>query len=96
MKNPPFIAVNATPAMSGHFATLYAWSEDEELGGFYEPYETGFGRYATWQEAEVEAARWAEEMEIEHHPLTQADVDEAERRLAELRARVANMKETRE
>jgi hypothetical protein len=63
-KHPPYITV--TEGMSGHFAVMVAWNSD--LGGFYEPWETGVGRYATKQEAELEAQQWAADEEVEYRP----------------------------
>lgn len=60
----PFISVNKIPAMSGYFATMWHW-QTEDFGSFWEPYETGFGRYATYEEAVVEARAWAELEDIE-------------------------------
>ena len=45
--------VSVTKGMSGHFAVIYWWNPD--MGGFFEPWETGFGRYPTEDEAHVEA-----------------------------------------
>lgn len=49
------------PALSGYFAVMYWWhpgKNDNE--GFWEPWETGIGRYATKEEAIAEAKEWAE------------------------------------
>lgn len=50
---PPYIGV--TQGMSGHFAVLYSADAD----GFYEPGQTGLGRFATRDEALEEATFWA-------------------------------------
>lgn len=56
-EHPPFISVSR--GMSGYFAVLMAWTtQDDECG--YEPWNTGFGRYATREEAVREAREWAE------------------------------------
>ena len=60
----PFITVNTERAMSGHFATLWHWAT-EDFGSFWEPYESGFGRYATVEEACVEGRMWASEIGVE-------------------------------
>lgn len=65
----PFVSCNYTPAMSGHFATLWGWTEAEDGHGFWEPYETGIGRYATLDEAEAEGRFWAEEIGVEFRPV---------------------------
>lgn len=57
--HPPFISV--TQGMSGHFAVLMWWNPE----GFYEPWDTGFGRYSTREEAIREARSWAEAEELE-------------------------------
>lgn len=96
------IAVNCSPAMSGYFATLYdySWMEDEskEHGGFWfpEPYATGFGRYATWEEANAEGEQWAAAEGLEFQPATQERVDRAKAETERLRARTARIRELRE
>jgi hypothetical protein len=62
--NDPFITV--TSGMSGYFAVLMVWNE--EHGGFYEPYTTGFGRYKTPVQAAIEAKEWAEDEEVNYIP----------------------------
>lgn len=61
----PYITI--TSGMSGYFAVHLWWNTD--LGGFYEPWETGIGRYATIEEAIEEARDWAinEEMQFIDH-----------------------------
>jgi hypothetical protein len=51
----PYICVSE--GMSGHYAVLVVWNE--ECGGFYEPQETGCGRYETRADAIEEAQSWA-------------------------------------
>ena len=53
--------ISTTSGMSGYFAVMYWWNPD----GFWEPYQTGLGRYATKQEAEIEGRSWAEAEELE-------------------------------
>ena len=60
--NKPYMTV--TQGMSGYFAVLMTWND--EFDGFYEPYQTGVGRYETKEEAEVEAKQWAEEEGVEY------------------------------
>lgn len=50
--------VSVTEGMSGHFAVIYWWNKVD--GGFWEPWNTGFGRYATEDEARVEAIALSE------------------------------------
>lgn len=93
MSKAPFIAVNATPAMSGHFATLWTWDREDEM---YYPWTSGFGRYTTWQEAEVEAAHWAEDEGIEHRKLTQEIVDKCVTANERSRQRAARVRQLRD
>ena len=53
--------IGVTSGMSGFFAVMYWWNPE----GFWEPYQTCFGRYATRAEAEEEARQWAEAEELE-------------------------------
>lgn len=46
------------PALSGYFAVMYWWNP--EMDGFWEPWQTGIGRYATREEAVKEGKAWAE------------------------------------
>lgn len=46
--------------MSEHFAVHMWLNEEEDFGPFWEPYDTGAYRYATREEAVVEAKEWAE------------------------------------
>lgn len=62
---PPFITT--TKGMSGYFAVMYHWSKTEH-GGFWEPYDTGMGRYATKAEAEAEAIAWSEMDQLDFIP----------------------------
>lgn len=45
--------VTVDEGMSGHFAVIYWFNPD--MGGFWEPWDTGIGRYATEDEARIEA-----------------------------------------
>lgn len=64
----PFITT--TQGMSGWFAVMYWWNK--ENGGFWEPYETGFGRYSEEARAIEEAKIWAEAEEIAYQPRLEA------------------------
>jgi hypothetical protein len=48
--------ITTTSGISGHFAVHVWWNPE----GFWEPYNTGIGRYATNAEAVEEAKAWAE------------------------------------
>jgi len=50
--------VSVTEGMSGHFAVIFWWNP--ELGGFWEPWDTGIGRYPNEDEARVEAIALAD------------------------------------
>lgn len=45
--------VTVTEAMSGHLAVIIWWNP--EMGGFWEPWDTGIGRHLTEDDARVEA-----------------------------------------
>lgn len=55
--------VTVTCGIRGWFAVMMWWNQ--ELGGFWEPWNTGDGSYATAREAEVDAKCWAEAEGIE-------------------------------
>jgi len=55
--------ITVTKGMSGYFAVMFWWNS--ELDGFWEPWTTGIGRYATQQEAIEEGIDWAEMEELE-------------------------------
>lgn len=57
--------ITVTEGMSGFFAVRMWLNEEEDFGPFWEPYETGMGRYATREEAEVEAKEWADQTAME-------------------------------
>ncbi len=50
--------ITTTYGSSGHFAVMLWWNPD--LGGFWEPWTTGTGRYASSADAVVEGREWAE------------------------------------
>lgn len=55
--------VTTTKGMRGYFAVQVWWNPD--LGGFWEPWQSGIGSYATQREAEVDARAWAESEGLE-------------------------------
>lgn len=59
--------ITVTEGMSGFFA-VHMWLNDMEhdISPFWEPWETGIGRYTTREEAEREAKWWAEQSEMEY------------------------------
>ena len=50
--------------ISGCWFAVLVW-KNPDMGGFYEPYDTGVGRYATPDEAEKEARMWAADEGVE-------------------------------
>lgn len=60
MKPSDFPVIGVTQGMSGYFAVHYWWNPE----GFPEPYNSGFGRYATELEAAQEAQQWALDEDI--------------------------------
>lgn len=55
--------ITITKGISGYFA-VHMWMNTEDYPNdisFWEPYDTGFGRYPTYQQAEMEALQWAAE-----------------------------------
>jgi hypothetical protein len=56
--------ITVTQGMSGYFAVLMWWNP--ELGGFWEPWQTGCGRYASREQAVAEAKSWARDEELEY------------------------------
>ena len=58
--------ITVTEGMSGFFAVHMWLNEEEDFGPFWEPYDTGYGRYNTREEAEVEAKAWAGEVGYEY------------------------------
>ena len=65
MKPSNFITV--TQGMSGWFA-VEMWYNNEDYAdyGFWEPWQTGVGRYATREQAIVEAKDWANDCDLEY------------------------------
>lgn len=53
--------ITVTKGMAGWFAVQMEWNDELEI---YEPYTTGFGRYESKEEAEIEAKDWAEAEEL--------------------------------
>jgi hypothetical protein len=56
--------ITTTSGMSGYFAVQMWLNNEDTTCVFPEPYDTGFGRYATKAEAENEARLWAENENI--------------------------------
>lgn len=58
---------------SGFAAVCYWQNKDEpELGPFWEPWQTGIGRYTNEEEAEEEAMNWAFAEDIKYIPRGEA------------------------
>lgn len=58
--------ITVTEGMSGFFAVHMWLNEEEDFGPFWEPYDTGYGRYNTREEAEREAREWSMESGYEY------------------------------
>lgn len=56
--------ITTTHAPSGHFAVMMWWNPEND--GFYEPYNTGAGRYRTREPACEEAIAWAQAEGVEY------------------------------
>lgn len=75
MKPSDFPVISVTQGMSGYFAVMYWWNP--EMGGFPEPYETGFGRYPDRASAIVEAVQWAKDENIKLDPALVAEAHQS-------------------
>ena len=63
----PAAFISVTHGMSGYFAVKYWWNDEHpELGGFWEPWDTGLGRYPTKLGAREEAVAWAADEGLEY------------------------------
>lgn len=49
--------ITTTKGMSGYFAVMLWWNDDP---GFWEPYDTGIGRFDTIEEAAADGIEWAQ------------------------------------
>lgn len=58
--------ITVAEGMSGFFAVHMWLNEEEDFGPFWEPYDTGFGRYDTREEAIADAKEWAEATGMEY------------------------------
>lgn len=85
--HPDFVTV--THGMRGYFAVLLSW--DEELG-FYAPYTSGFGSYATPSEAYPEGRQWAEAEEVEFREVDEAEMIAGVARSEALAARIRELR----
>lgn len=53
--------ITTTKGGAGWFAVCMWWNtERPDLGGFWEPWQSGSGRYRTEEEADTEGRGWAE------------------------------------
>lgn len=62
MDKKPYITI--THGLRGYYAVHLYWNGD----GFWEPWATGTGSYATQEEAEPEARRWALDEDVDFMP----------------------------
>lgn len=71
-KPKPFMTT--TQGMSAWFAVKYWWNDKDIPGmGFWEPWDTGIGRYADEARAIEEAQDWAESEGLEYVPRVKKD-----------------------
>ena len=56
--------ITTTHGMSGYFAILVSWYEDEE-GGMWDITQSGIGRYGKFEDAVREGKEWAAAEELE-------------------------------
>ena len=70
MAEKPKNFITTTQGMSGWFAVMYWWNDKEPdlPEGFWEPWETGFGRYEDEARAIDEAQLWADAEGLEYVP----------------------------
>ena len=59
----PFITVYKSCA--GWKSQMVVWNDDEEIGGFWEPFQVSHFGYLTREEAIVDGKSWAEAEELE-------------------------------
>lgn len=58
--------ITVQKGMRGWFAVKMCYTPGEnDQEGFWEPWDTGFGRYETKPEAVAEALQWAKDEELE-------------------------------
>lgn len=64
----PMFVTTTGPAISGYFAVIMWWNDtgEHDLPGFWEPWNTGVGRYATNAEAIKEAKMIARSEGLEY------------------------------
>ena len=58
--------ITVTEGISGFFAVHMWYNTEDYEYGFWEPYDTGMGRYATREEAIAEARVWANQTGMEY------------------------------
>lgn len=51
--------ITTSQGMAGHFAVMVWWNDENPKMQFWEPYDTGFGRYRDIEGAIAEAKEWA-------------------------------------
>jgi len=63
-------SVMTVQLLGSGWAAVQMWLNKEDIPGeeFWEPWNTGFGRYATRDEALVEAEAWAKDEGLEMRP----------------------------
>lgn len=66
-KREPFITIYES--IGGWKAVMMWWNDEEkDLGGFWEPYQTGAYGYADRRDAIIDALGWADAEGLEYRP----------------------------
>lgn len=65
--------IDVYQSIGGWKAVMIWWNP--EMGGFPEPWQTGFGAYATREEPEAEAVSWAEAEDLPCVVINRQDKD---------------------
>lgn len=60
--------ITTTYGMAGYFAVQIWWNDENPRCGFWEPYDTGLGRFTTEAEAAEEGREWAYSERIDFVP----------------------------
>lgn len=66
-KTPRYITHTTERSVGGAFFAVHVWW-NPEMGGFWEPWETGVGRYRRMEDAADEARAWAIDKGLPYFP----------------------------
>lgn len=78
MTDKPKNFITTYQSVGGWKAVMDWWNP--EMGGFWEPWETGFGAYSTEEKAIEEAESWAEAEELEYVPRVKPAAEDGTKR----------------